>query len=59
MIYTLENSNIKITASPFGGELHNLTSKIDGTEFLWNGNEEFWKYHAPILFPIVGKVKEN
>lgn len=59
MIYTLENSNIKITASPFGGELHNLTSKIDGTEFLWNGNEEFWKYHAPILFPIVGKVKDN
>ena len=59
MIYTLENSNIKITASPFGGELHNLTSKIDGTEFLWNGNEEFWKYHAPILFPIVGKVKHN
>ncbi|WP_195972932.1 aldose 1-epimerase family protein [Clostridium thermobutyricum] len=59
MIYTLENSNIKITASPFGGELHNLTSKIDGAEFLWNGNEEFWKYHAPILFPIVGKVKDN
>lgn len=59
MIYKLENSNIKITASPFGGELHNLTSKIDGAEFLWNGNEEFWKYHAPILFPIVGKVKDN
>lgn len=59
MIYTLENSTIKITTSPFGGELHNLTSKIDGTEFLWNGDNEYWKYHAPILFPIVGKVKNN
>ncbi|WP_297637801.1 aldose 1-epimerase family protein [uncultured Clostridium sp.] len=56
MIYTLENSTIKITASTDGGELHSLTSQIDKTEFLWNGNEEFWKYHAPILFPIVGKV---
>ncbi|MGL5417576.1 MAG: aldose 1-epimerase family protein [Clostridium sp.] len=56
MIYDLENELIKITASTFGGELHNITSKIDNTEFLWNGNPEYWKYHAPILFPTVGKV---
>lgn len=56
MIYTLENSTIKINASTHGGELHNLTSQIDGTEFLWNGNADYWKYHSPILFPIVGKV---
>jgi len=58
MIYTLENSFIKITASNQGGELHSLTSKDDNTEFLWNGDPAFWKYHAPILFPIVGKVKD-
>ncbi|MGL5648055.1 MAG: aldose 1-epimerase family protein [Clostridium sp.] len=56
MIYDLENELIKITASTFGGELHNITSKIDNTEFLWNGNSKYWKYHAPILFPTVGKV---
>lgn len=56
MIYSLENSSIKITASTHGGEIHSLTSKNDGTEYLWNGNPEYWKYHAPILFPIVGKV---
>lgn len=58
MIYTLENSNLKITASEHGGEIHSITSKNDGTEYLWNGNPEFWKYHAPVLFPIVGKVKD-
>ncbi|MGG7178244.1 aldose 1-epimerase family protein [Clostridium paraputrificum] len=58
MIYSLENSTVKITASNHGGEIHSLTSKITGTEYLWNGNPEFWKYHAPILFPIVGKVKD-
>jgi galactose mutarotase-like enzyme len=56
MIYSLENSSIKITASTHGGEIHSITSKCDGTEYLWDGNPEYWKYHAPILFPIVGKV---
>ena len=58
MIYSLENSKLKITASTYGGEIHSITSLDDGTEYLWNGNPEFWKYHAPILFPIVGKVKD-
>lgn len=59
MIYTLENDSIKITASTFGGELNSITSKKDNTEFLWNGDAKYWKYHAPILFPIVGKVKDG
>jgi len=59
MIYSLENSSIKITASTHGGEIHSITSKNDGTDYLWDGNPEYWKYHAPILFPIVGKVVDS
>ena len=59
MLYTLKNSTIKITASTYGGELHNLTSEKTNTEYLWNGDSTYWKYHAPILFPIVGKVKDG
>lgn len=59
MLYTLENENVKITANTFGGELNNLISKNDSTEFLWCGDAEYWKYHSPILFPIVGKVINN
>ncbi|MBU5454675.1 aldose 1-epimerase family protein [Caproiciproducens sp. MSJ-32] len=59
MIYTLENENIKITANTYGGELNNLITKKDAVEFLWNGDENYWKYHSPILFPIVGKVKNG
>ena len=56
MIYTLENENIRVVASSNGGELHSI-KKINGeTEYLWNGDERYWKYHAPVLFPIVGKV---
>lgn len=59
MLYTLENTNIKITANTFGGELNSIITKNDSTEYLWSGNEEYWKYHSPILFPIVGKVLNN
>lgn len=59
MLYTLENDNIKITTSTFGGELNNLIGKKENTEFLWSGDPTYWKYHAPILFPIVGKVREG
>lgn len=59
MNYILENENIKISTNTFGGELTNLITKKDNIEFLWNGNEKYWKYHSPILFPIVGKVFNN
>lgn len=59
MNYTLENSQLKITARSQGGEITSIESKADGTQYLWNGNPEYWKYHAPILFPIVGKVNNS
>ena len=58
MIYTLENENIRVVASSNGGELHSIKKINDETEYLWNGDERYWKYHAPVLFPIVGKVME-
>lgn len=56
MIYSLENSIVKISVSTHGAELHSIIGKKQGTEFLWNGDPKYWKYHAPHLFPIVGKV---
>lgn len=59
MLHTLENSRLKITAEDHGGELKSITSKIDGTEYLWNSDPTWWKYSAPVLFPIVGTVKNG
>ena len=58
-MYILENEKVKITVSEQGAELHNITSKVDGTEYLWNRNKRYWGYSAPVLFPIVGKVKNG
>lgn len=59
MNYTIENSQLKITARSHGGEITSIENKTDGTQYLWDGNPEYWKYHAPILFPIVGKVNDS
>lgn len=59
MLYTLENNKMIASFHTKGGELHSMKSKEDGTEYVWNGNENYWKYHAPVLFPIVGKVLDG
>lgn len=40
-----------------GGELCSLRG-ADGTELLWQAGEA-WPRHAPLLFPIVGRVKDD
>lgn len=47
---------IKIESKKEGGEL--ISIKKDGKEYLHDG-KEFWNRHAPILFPIVGMIKDN
>lgn len=59
MLYFLENDNLKISADTHGAELHSIRGKKQDTEFLWSGDERFWKYHAPHLFPIIGKVIDS
>lgn len=59
MNYSLENDLLEITLCDDGAELCNIKGKKEDIEFLWNGNKEYWKYHAPVLFPIVGKVLNN
>lgn len=59
MNYNLENDFLKINLCNDGAELHSIKGKKEDIEFLWNGNEDYWKYHAPVLFPIVGKVLNN
>ena len=59
MEYILENSKLRIKARTYGGEITSILNKENKEEYLWNGNPEYWKYHAPILFPIVGKVADS
>ncbi len=55
--YIIKNNLIKATIKSKGAELISL--KSFETEYIWNGNPEFWSKHSPVLFPIVGTLKNN
>ena len=56
---TLENAILKATVSPQGAELHRLFHKENNLEYLWNGDPKFWNRRSPVLFPIVGGLKDG
>lgn len=56
---TLENNLIKIQISPLGAELQSIYHKENNLEYLWQADPAFWPKRSPLLFPIVGSVKNN
>jgi galactose mutarotase-like enzyme len=56
---TISNSTLSATINHKGAELISLLSLETKREYIWKGNPEFWGKHSPILFPIVGTLKNN
>ena len=55
----LENDFLIIETNKSGAELTRIFSKNQNKEILWNGDSKYWGRHSPILFPIVGRLKDN
>jgi galactose mutarotase-like enzyme len=58
-MFILENEVLKVQVAAKGAELQSIINKIFGIDYLWNGNPAFWAKHSPVLFPIVGSLKNN
>lgn len=58
MQFTLSNSSLSATVRTHGGELVSLRDS-GGTEYIWGGDPAFWSGQNPILFPIVGTLKDG
>ncbi|OXA75548.1 Galactose mutarotase [Flavobacterium aquidurense] len=58
MTTTISNSTLKASIKHAGAELSSLKNK-QNKEFIWEGNPDFWGKHSPVLFPIVGTLKNN
>jgi galactose mutarotase-like enzyme len=54
----LKNSNLTAEIKHLGAELCSLKNNKN-KEYIWEGNADFWGKHSPILFPIVGTLKNN
>jgi galactose mutarotase-like enzyme len=58
-MFTIEDQQLRITIHPKGAELQSIFHKGLQTEYMWSGDPAFWGKHSPLLFPIVGTLKEN
>lgn len=55
---TISNSQISASIKHAGAELFSLKNN-QNKEYIWEGNPDFWGKHSPVLFPIVGTLKNN
>ena len=59
MKHTIESEFLKVTVVEKGAELNSIWQKKNQLEYLWSGDASFWAKKSPVLFPIVGSLKNN
>ncbi|TMS66247.1 aldose epimerase, partial [Pseudoalteromonas sp. S1941] len=48
-----------VIVSDKGAELQRIYSKDTNLDYMWSGDPRFWGKKSPVLFPIVGGLKNN
>ena len=56
-VTTIKRGGLIAAIDSMGAQLTSLA--LNGNEYLWQGDPAFWGKHAPILFPIVGSLRNN
>lgn len=55
MIYTIGNECLTVSVNDLGAQLWSIRSH-DGTEYLWQGDPEYWSDRALTIFPYVARL---
>ena len=58
-MFTIENHKLQITIAEKGAELQSIFHKKLQMEYMWNGDPSYWAKRSPVLFPIVGTLKND
>lgn len=59
MNITISNDLFSAQISPFGAELQSLKNRETNEEYIWQRDPAIWEYSAPVLFPVVGRMKNS
>lgn len=55
-LFTISNGELVVQINSYGATLWSIKDMADGTEYLWQGNDQYWKDRSPNLFPYVGRM---
>ncbi|TYP71607.1 aldose 1-epimerase family protein [Aquimarina intermedia] len=59
MLYTIENEMLTCTIESKGAEIRSVKNKATGEEYIWQIDDTIWGSSSPVLFPAIGKIKED
>jgi galactose mutarotase-like enzyme len=59
MTIIIENDTLRVGIKTDGAELDSIRHKQHNLEYLWQGDATYWGKKSPVLFPIVGTLKDN
>lgn len=57
MLITIQNEHLCLTVDTLGAQMMSL--RAQGTEYLWQGDPQYWPDRAPTLFPFIGRLTNN
>lgn len=55
----IENQYLKVEIAHAGAELRSVKHKKNNLDYMWTGDEKYWGRVSPVLFPIVGRLKND
>jgi len=55
----IENDILKVSIKTKGAELDSIYNKETNLEYMWSGDPAFWGKKSPVLFPVVGTLKND
>jgi galactose mutarotase-like enzyme len=58
-MHVIENDFLKVQVYETGAELKSVWDKRKSREYLWQRDAQYWAKSSPILFPIVGELKNG
>jgi galactose mutarotase-like enzyme len=58
-MFKISNQFLTVQISAAGAELQSIVSKENSLEYMWSGDPAFWGKKSPVLFPIVGGLKNG
>jgi galactose mutarotase-like enzyme len=59
MMLVIENDWLKVDIVRNGAEVREVKHKKNGLDYMWTGDNAYWGRVSPVLFPIVGRLKED
>lgn len=53
----ITNGSLAVAVNEKGAELQSI--QLNGLEYLWQADAKYWGKHSPVLFPVVGELKDG